>query len=44
MTDIDFRRLASLLIALRLIGVSDDPIKDAIEQANRLLDELQHIE
>jgi hypothetical protein len=40
MTDIDFRRLASLLFALRLIGVSEDPVKDATQMADRLLGEL----
>ena len=44
MTDIDFRRLASLLFALRLIGVAQDPVKDAVNIANRLLAELQFIE
>ena len=44
MTDIDFRRLASLLFALRLMGVSEDPIKDAVNCANKLLDELQQTE
>lgn len=44
MTDIDFRRLASLLFALRLTGTSADPISDAVELADRLLDELQRNE
>lgn len=41
MTDIDFRRLASLLFALRLIGVVADPVKDAVETTDRLMEELQ---
>lgn len=41
MTDIDFRRFASLLFALQLIGASEDPIKDAVGFADRLLKELQ---
>lgn len=44
MSDIDFRRLASLLFALRLIGVSSDPIEDAVKNANDLLEKLQRIE
>lgn len=41
MTDIDFRRFASLLFALRMIGVAADPIKDAVNLADELLEELQ---
>jgi hypothetical protein len=44
MTDIDFRRLASLLFALRLYGAVEDPVKDGIEMAERLLEELQREE
>lgn len=44
MTDIDFRRLASLLFALRLTGIAADPIDEAIKMADRLLDELQRNE
>lgn len=44
MTDIDFRRIASLLFALRLIGASEDPIKEAVGLADRLLAECQQIE
>ena len=44
MSDIDFRRLASLLFALRLLGVAKDPIKDAVKLGNDLLGELQRIE
>lgn len=44
MTDIDFRRLASLLFALQLLGVSQDPINDAVRHANKLLEELRRIE
>lgn len=44
MSDIDFRRLASLLFALRLLGVAKDPVKDAVKLGNELLEELQHIE
>lgn len=41
MTDIDFRRFASLFFALQLLGTSKDPIKDAVGLADRLLKELQ---
>lgn len=41
MTDIDFRRFASLLFALKMIGKTNDPIKDAVELADNLLQELQ---
>lgn len=41
MTDVDFRRFASLLITLQLIGKVADPVSDAIEIADRLLDKLQ---
>lgn len=44
MTDIDFRRLASLLFALRLTGVAANPIKDAVQMADELLEELQQNE
>lgn len=40
MTDIDFRRLASLLFSLRLVGESVDPVRDGIDYAERLMDEL----
>ena len=41
MTDIDFRRFASLLFALQLLGIAKDPIKEAVGLADRLLKELQ---
>lgn len=41
MTDIDFRRLASLLITLQLIGKAADPVSAAVDMADRLLDKLQ---
>lgn len=44
MTDIDFRRIVSLLFALRFIGVSDDFAKDAVEAADKLLEEIQRNE
>ena len=44
MTDIDFRRLASLLFALRLIGKTEDPVGDAVRQADELLGKLQQLE
>ena len=44
MSDIDFRRLASLLFALRLMGVAQDPVKDAVKIADELLEELQRNE
>lgn len=44
MTDIDFRRVASLLFALRLIGTAADPVKDGIELADKLLEEIQRTE
>jgi hypothetical protein len=44
MTDIDFRRFASLLFALHLVGTSEDFIKDAVRHADMLLKELQQME
>lgn len=44
MTDIDFRRVASLLFALRLIGTAADPVKGGVELADRLLKEIQQSE
>ena len=44
MTDIDFKRLASLLFALRLFGEKEDPIADAVRHAENLLEELQRNE
>lgn len=44
MTDIDFRRFASLLFALQLKGVAKNPIKEAVRLANELLHELQRQE
>jgi hypothetical protein len=41
MTDIDFRRFASLFFALRYIGMVADPVKDAVEAADRLMEELK---
>jgi hypothetical protein len=41
MTDVDFRRLASLLFALQLNGVIEQPIIVAVELADKLLEELQ---
>lgn len=40
MTDIDFRRFASLLFALQLVG-TDRPAAEAVRLANELLEELQ---
>lgn len=39
MTDIDFRRFASLLFALQLNGVIEQPIIVAVELADKLLEE-----
>lgn len=44
MTDIDFRRFASLLFALRLIGAADNPVSEGIKLADELLEELQQNE
>jgi hypothetical protein len=41
MTDIDFRRFASLLFALQLVGTTDKPAAEAVRLANELLEELQ---
>ena len=41
MTDIDFRRFASLLFALHFVGTLNDPIKSAVEHADMLLKELK---
>lgn len=44
MTDIDFRRIAALLYSLRLVGTSQDPIKDAVALADKLLEEIRQRE
>jgi hypothetical protein len=44
MTDIDFRRFASLMFALQLLHTSKEPIKDAVGLADKLLDELRQQE
>lgn len=44
MTDIDFRRFASLLFALKLVGITETPTSDGIKFANQLLKELQRCE
>jgi hypothetical protein len=44
MTDIDFRRFASLFFALRLIGAAENPVSDGIKLADKLLKELQQNE
>ena len=41
MNDIDFKRLASLLFAYRLIGKVVDPVESAVDMANRLFKKLQ---
>lgn len=41
MTDIDFRRFASLFFALRLVGVVGDPVSEGLKLAERLLEELR---
>lgn len=40
MTDIDFKRLASLFFAICLIDKSSTPIKEAVRMADDLLKEL----
>ncbi len=44
MTDIDFRRFASLLFSLKLVGITETPISDGLKFANQLLKELQKYE
>lgn len=44
MTDIDFRRLASLLFTLQLNGLVNNPTKKAVKLADKLLKELQRNE
>ena len=41
MNDIDFKRLASLLFAYKLIGKVTDPVTSAVEMANQLFKKLQ---
>lgn len=41
MTDIDFRRFASLLFTLQLIGNVENPIIEGVKLADELLGELQ---
>ena len=44
MADIDFIRLSALVFATRLIGVSDDPIIEGMEMAERLFNKLKEKE
>lgn len=44
MTDIDFVRLSALVFATKLIGRTEDPIKEGTEMAERLFDRLQEME
>ena len=44
MPDIDFIRLSALAFAIRLTGHSADPVKEAVEMAERLFDELNRKE
>ena len=41
MSDVDFIRMTAMLVLPKLIGVSADPINDAIYFAERLLSECQ---
>ena len=44
MTDIDFIRLSALVFATRLIGRSADPIREGMDMAERLFNELKEKE
>ena len=44
MTDIDFIRLSSLVLTTKLIGQTADPIKEGVEMAERLFNELNEKE
>ena len=44
MADIDFIRLSALVFATRLIGFSTDPVREAVEMAERLFNKLQEKE
>lgn len=44
MTDLDFIRLSALLFAVKLEGRTTDPIKDGVEKAVRLFNELKEKE
>lgn len=44
MPDIDFIRLSALVFALKLMGQSKDPTREAVEMAERLFNELSRKE
>lgn len=44
MTDIDFRRMASLLLLLHLYDKTCDPVREAVQLADELLAELNRDE
>lgn len=44
MSDIDFIRLSALVFATRLIGRTSDPVKEAVEMAERMFNKLKEKE
>jgi hypothetical protein len=44
MTDIDFIRLSALVIAVRLIGKTENPVKEAVDLAEDLFNKLNEKE
>lgn len=44
MTDIDFKRLSALAIAVALIGKTATPVRDAVDMAQELFDRLEATE
>lgn len=44
MTDVDFIRLSALVFATKLIGHTADPIREGVEMAERLFNELKQKE
>ena len=44
MTDLDFIRLSALVLAIKLIGKTSDPITEGTEMAERLFNKLKEKE
>ena len=44
MSDVDFIRLSALVFAIRLIGVTTNPVSEAIDMANQLYYKLKEKE
>lgn len=44
MTDIDFIRLSALVFAIKLTGMTADPVSEGVEMAERLFNKLKQKE